>query len=232
MDNINILVAEDDMDINRLVTRYLIKEGYNVEGVHDGREALRYITSRQYHLIVLDLMMPHINGFDLLRKIREIGNKPVLILSARSEDSDKIEGLGLGADDYISKPFNIEELVARVKAQLRRYLLYNIHASPNSMILQCMDIIMNPANYEITISGKPVILTAKEFDILKLFMENPRRVFTKQQIFNAIWGEDFISDENTVMVHIRRLREKIEVDPSNPRYIHTVWGIGYKLAEV
>ncbi len=228
-----ILVAEDDPEINKLVSEHLSREGYSVDHAFDGQDAIRKVSSVSYQMVILDIMMPAADGYDVLQKIRKMGNIPVLILSAKSEETDKIIGLGLGADDYMTKPFSMGELTARVKAQLRRYLQFSSEAEENQkeMIIRHLDIEMDTNSFEVKAGGRLISLTAKEFEILKLFLLNPKKVFTKTQLFKAVWGENYINDENTVMVHIRRLREKIELNPSNPEYIQTVWGIGYKLKE-
>lgn len=234
MSQIKILVVEDELEINQLVTKYLQKEGYVVDSAYHGEMACSYLNNNTYHLIILDLMIPGIDGYEVLRRIREKGDTPVLILSAKSDEVDKILGLGMGADDYLTKPFSLGELLARVKAQLRRYLYYpKDSASHKQEVTQLkhLDLVLNLETYELKKGDTIIILTAKEFEILKLFFTYPKRVFTKSQIYNAVWGDDYLTDENTVMVHIRRLRTKIEDDPSNPKYIQTVWGIGYKLME-
>jgi DNA-binding response OmpR family regulator len=230
MADIRILVVEDDREINRLVAEALRREGFSVTGTHDGAEALRLLSLDSYQMVILDLMMPEIDGYEVLRQIREKGTTPVLILSARNGETDKIMGLGLGADDYVAKPFGVGELVARVQAQLRRYLAYSQDVR-DAGVIRRGGIEMNTRTYEVTVGGRPASLTAKEFEILRLFMLNPGQVFTKLQLFHRVWGQEYLSDENTVMVHICRLREKIEDEPSNPRRIQTVWGIGYKLAD-
>ncbi|MXQ54238.1 response regulator transcription factor [Shimazuella alba] len=230
--DIRILVIEDDREINQLVTRYLRKEGYQTDGVYNGKEALAYLSKYEYQLIILDLMLPKVNGQEVLRIVREKKTFPIIILSARDSEMDKISSLELGADDYMTKPFTIGELIARVKAQLRRYMDFKFDASENrEKILKHGDLELNMGTYEITVSGQKKNVTAKEFAILKLFLENPTRVFTKSHIFQAVWGEESIGDYNTVMVHINRLRTKIEKDPSNPVYLQTMWGFGYKLGE-
>lgn len=228
-----ILVAEDDLEINRLVSEHLSREGYSVDRAFNGQDAIQKIMSGAYQMVILDVMMPVADGYEVLQKIRKLGSIPVLILSAKSEETDKIIGLGLGADDYMTKPFSMGELTARVKAQLRRYLTFSSDAEADhkEMIIKHLDIEMDTNSFEVKIGSRLIALTAKEFDIFKLFLLNPKKVFTKTQLFKTVWGENYLNDENTVMVHIRRLREKIEADPSNPRYIQTVWGIGYKLTE-
>lgn len=231
--NSRILVVEDDLEINRLVSEHLLREGYSVDRVFNGASAFLKLSSEPYQMVVLDLMMPVVDGYEVLQKIRKMGNIPVLILSAKCEETDKIIGLGLGADDYMTKPFSMGELTARVKAQLRRYLKFSSEAEAENrtFVIKHLDIEMDTNTFEVKTGGRIISLTAKEFEILKLFMLNPKKVFTKTQLFKAVWGENYLNDENTVMVHIRRLREKIETDPSNPKYIQTVWGIGYKLTE-
>lgn len=231
MNDIKILVVEDDLEINRLVSDHLSREGYNIISVFNGADAFLKLSSDCYQMVILDIMMPKVDGYEVLRKIRELGNTPVLILSAKCQETDKIIGLGLGADDYMTKPFGVGELTARVKAQLRRYLRFSTASDNKTHIIKHFDIEMDTSTFEVKISNKLISLTAKEFEILKLFMLNPKKVFTKNQLFKSIWGGEYLNDENTVMVHIRRLREKIEIEPSNPKYIQTVWGIGYKLVE-
>lgn len=231
MGSIKILVVEDDREIHQLVSRYLQKERYKIHSAFDGQEALKYIEYHTYELIVLDLMLPGIDGLEVLRRIREKGVTPVLILSAKSEDPDKIIGLGLGADDYVTKPFSMGVFIARVKALLRRSLYYQEKNEENREVLQYKGLTLNLSTCMATVGETSISLTAKEFELLKLFLTNPNRVFTKSQLFQAVWKDDYMTDDNTVMVHIRKLRKKIEKDPSNPKYIQTVWGFGYKLGE-
>lgn len=232
MEQVRILVVEDEKEINGLVARYLEKEGYRVDSAYTGYEAVTCLETGSYQLVILDLMIPGPDGYEVLRKLRLKNQAPVLILTAKGEETDKIIGLGLGADDYMTKPFGMGELIARVKALLRRSLYFNVDSSVGKKILRHLELELDPETHEVRSEGRLVNLTAKEFEILKLFMTYPRKVFTRNQIFDAVWGEDFVADDNTVMVHIRRLREKIEKDPSTPRYIQTVWGMGYKLSEV
>lgn len=227
-----LLIVEDDREIAQLIKTALEKEGYEVDHAEDGVIAWEKINHIHYDLILLDLMLPRMDGWEVLRRIRQEKNLPVLILSARTEETDQILGLGLGADDFITKPFRVGELIARVKSQLRRYLYLNSsieEKETNTLIHQ--DLHLNRETYEVKVKGNIVPLTSKEFRILQLFMEYPNRVFSKAQIFNHVWEDDFYADENTVMVHIRRLRSKIEADSSNPVYIQTVWGIGYRLGK-
>ena len=225
----NILIVEDDQEINNLICDALKKENYNVVQALDGRQALEKYNNN-FQLVILDLMLPYVDGIEVLRKIREKSNLPVIILSAKDEEADKVIGLSMGADDYIIKPFFVRELTARVKAQLRRYVDYNSSEVQNS-ILQHDELKLDTLNYKIFKNDEELSLTKKEFELLKLFLSNPNRVFTKAQIFKSVWENEYLNDDNTVMVHIKRLRNKIEDNPNNPKYIVTVWGIGYKLGE-
>ncbi|MBA4495264.1 response regulator transcription factor [Paenactinomyces guangxiensis] len=234
MKNTNILMIEDDPEINRLISKYLAKEGYTLVQAFDGKEALEKFAQSHFSLIILDLMLPVIDGLEVMRRIREVSTVPILLLTAKREDTDKVIGLGAGADDYIVKPFSVFELVARVKAHLRRYIYFNHHGSipgGGKNIIVHGDLKLDTENCTLTRRGEPVDLTAKEYHILKLFLSYPQRVFTKEQLFNQVWGEEFMGDENTVMVHISRLRSKIEDSPDKPKYIKTVWGFGYKLGD-
>ena len=231
MSNSNILIVEDDKEISMMLKEVLNKEFYNVRQVFNGKDAIEEIEFARYDLILLDLMLPKIDGIEVLRIIRQKSNVPVLIISAKNNESDRILGLGIGADDYITKPFSIYELVARIKANIRRYKGFDESNSKNK-VLKAGEIEMDINKYMVNKNGIPVILTPKQFNILKLLMENPKVVFTKAQIFESVWNNDYISDENTVMVHIKRIRNKIEDDPTNPKYIVTVWGIGYKLGDI
>ncbi|APM38352.1 response regulator transcription factor [Clostridium kluyveri] len=225
-----ILIIEDDEEINNLIYNTLKIEKYNIIQTFNGEDAINKYHGDNFQLVILDLMLPYIDGIEVLRKIRESSTVPIIILSAKDQETDRIIGLGMGADDYIVKPFSIRELTARVKSQLRRYISYNKKYSKNP-ILQYADLKLNTLNYKVSKKNKELNLTPKEFQLLKLFLENPDRVFTKAQIFNNVWENKYIHDDNTVMVHIKRLRNKIEDTPNNPKYISTVWGIGYKLGE-
>jgi DNA-binding response OmpR family regulator len=227
----NILVAEDEDDIRNLLRISLTDEGYNVFPASDGLEALSVLQLEEIHLAVLDVMMPRLDGFNLLRKIREFSTVPVIFLTARADDMDKVLGLGLGADDYLAKPFSMSELLARVAAQLRRSTAY-LNGGPTKdfpPILDYASLRLDTASCTVYKNGTPVDLNAKEYLLLKLFMENSERVFTKRQLYAAVWDDDSYYDDNTVMVHISHLRNKIETDPQNPEYIKTIRGIGYKL---
>ncbi|GAA0063356.1 response regulator transcription factor [Clostridium sp. CTA-1] len=230
MEKLNILIVEDDVNINNMIKESLIKEGYDAGQASNGLEAVEKFQGEEYHMVIMDVMMPVMDGIEAMRRIREKSKVPIIILSAKGEDSDKIIGLGMGADDYIVKPFSVPELIARVKSNIRRAIYYNeISANNEDKIYQYGDVKFNMNKYIVTKGGSELTLTAKEMKILKLFFENPNRVFTKVQIYDSVWGEEFLSDYNTVTVHMRRLRSKIEDDPKNPKLIETVWGIGYKL---
>lgn len=229
MDIASILIVEDDKEINNLIYEALKKENYNIIQAFDGKEATEKY-NENIQLVILDLMLPFIDGIEVLRIIREKSNLPVIILSAKEEETDRIIGLSMGADDYMVKPFSVRELTARVKAQLRRYINYNEKKEENS-VLQYNDLRLDALNYKVYKSEEEINLTKKEFELLKLFLSNPNRVFTKANIFNSVWENEYLNDDNTVMVHIKRLRNKIESNPNSPKYIVTVWGIGYKLGE-
>jgi DNA-binding response OmpR family regulator len=225
----NILIADDEVDIRNLIKLSLEENGYTVFPAQNGREALDILTAEKIDLAILDVMMPVMDGFNLLRKIREQSTIPVIFLTARTDDMDKILGLGLGADDYISKPFSVAELIARVGAQLRRSNEYLSHAKKNSEIITYADLAIDKEKCCAFKNGEPIELGAKEYKLLLYFLENPERVFTKRQLYNAVWDEEYYFDDNTIMVHISRIRNRIEDDPQNPRYLKTVRGIGYKL---
>lgn len=223
-----ILIVEDDEEINNLIFHSLKKEGYDIVQFFDGKEAVEKY-SNSFNLVILDLMLPYVDGIEVLRQIRTVNNAPVIILSAKDEETDRIIGLGMGADDYMVKPFSTRELVARVKAQLRRYVYYN--EDKHNSVLTYDKLKLDTSNYKVFKENKELNLTHIEFELLKFFLENPDRVFTKAQIFNNVWKNEYVNDDNTVMVHIKRLRNKIEDNLNDPKYIVTVWGIGYKLGE-
>ncbi len=230
MDKETILIVDDEKEIRDLIEIYLKNEGYNTLKASDGFEALSLLKSREVQLIILDVMMPNMDGIRACMKIREERNTPIIMLSAKSEDMDKIMGLTTGADDYITKPFNPLELIARVKSQLRRYIkLNNNSVAFGRAILEIDDLVINTETHEVSIDGKMVKLTPREFDILELLARNPGKVFSIENIYQSVWQESFIQSDNTVMVHIRKIREKLEKDPRKPRYIKTVWGVGYKI---
>lgn len=227
-----VLLVEDDRDISELVKNHLEQENFTVLTVFDGEKALALLQKNEVDLILLDLMLPKLSGIDFLKQVRTTSLIPVLIISAKGSDIDKALGLGFGADDYISKPFSMLELTARVHAAIRRATQYRSSENVStSTILHFMELSLDLNTFSAIVKGKTVQLTSKEFHILKLFMTNQSRVFTKEQIYHFIWEDDYYGNENVINVHIRRLRGKIEVDPSNPQYIRTVWGIGYKLGE-
>lgn len=227
-----LLLVEDDRDLNHLVKEFLEKEGFNVTSVFDGQEAIKEISTTKYDLLILDIMIPIIDGLTVLKKLRSNSYIPVIILSAKDADTDKIIGLGLGADDYVTKPFNIDILLARIKAQLRRNSYMEEYKLDNKKVFKHGKLHLNLENYKIYVDGQETNLTNKEFELLKLLMLNPNKVYTKSQIYQEVWREEYMQDESTVQVHIRRLRKKIEAAPANPVYIKTIWGIGYKLGEI
>ncbi|NMM63964.1 response regulator transcription factor [Clostridium sp. P21] len=225
-----ILVVDDEKEIRNLIGIYLENEGYKVIKASDGLEALKILKSQQVHLIILDIMMPNMDGMEACMKIREHKNMPIIMLSAKSEDMDKIMGLTTGADDYITKPFNPLELIARAKSQLRRYTkLNNSGESISSDIIEIDDLSINVSTHEVKIGEKLVNLTRREFDILELLAKNRGIVFSTEKIYERVWNEEFYQSDNTVMVHIRKIREKIEENSRKPKYIKTVWGVGYKI---
>ncbi|PGM87837.1 response regulator transcription factor [Bacillus cereus] len=224
----HILLVEDDISIQEMVETYLVKEGFQITIASDGEEGVNAFLKGSFDLIILDIMMPKLDGLEVVRIIREKSAVPILMMSAKDTDVDKAIGLGLGADDYICKPFSMIELAARVKASIRRSTKYSVTETTEKMI-QIGDLTIDPINFTVEKNGKSLKLTLKEFEILKLFVKNQNRVFTKAQIYTLVWNEEYYGDDNVINVHMRRLREKIESDPSNPEYIKTLWGIGYKL---
>ena len=225
-----ILVCDDDREIVEAITIYLEKEGYSVIAVYNGKEALDTLRREQVQLIILDIMMPEMDGIEALLRLREYSSIPVILLSAKSEDADKINGLNVGADDYITKPFNPLELLARVKSQLRRYTqLGSMQESDRDSVLTNGGITLNKESMVVMVDGEVKKFTPTEFRILKLFMENIGTVFSSAQIYERIWDEDAYATDNIVSVHIRRIREKIEIDPKNPDYIKVIWGVGYRM---
>ena len=219
----SILIAEDDADIRDLLRLYLEGEGFRVLEAGDGAAALRIAREQSPSMAIVDIMMPEMNGFELTRALRKYSDIPILILSAKSQDNDKILGLNLGADDYITKPFNPVEIVARVKAQLRRA------ERTSGSILTVRELTLDTASFQLTKNGQPILLTPMEYKILAMLMRSPGRIFTKIQLYEGAIGTYFEGDDNTMMVHISKLREKIEDDPKNPRHIITVRGLGYKI---
>ena len=226
---LNILVCDDDKEIVEAIEIYLQQEGYQVFRAYDGEDALKILKEEEIHLLIIDVMMPKLDGIRATLKIREESSIPIIILSAKSEDTDKILGLNVGADDYITKPFNPLELVARVKAQLRRYTKLGNAAENGQAVYQVGGLAINDELKEVTVDGEIVKLTPIEYNILLLLMKNQGKVFSINQIYENIWNEDAIGADNTVAVHIRHIREKIEINPKEPRYLKVVWGVGYKI---
>lgn len=226
----NILVCDDDKEIVDAIEIYLKQEGYRVMKAYNGEEALAVIDQEEIHLLVIDIMMPQMDGIHATLKIREKSSIPIIMLSAKTEDTDKILGLNIGADDYVAKPFNPLELVARIKSQLRRYTkLGTIAESAEDAVYQAGGLIMNDDLKEVTVDGEIVKLTPIEYNILLLLVKNQGKVFSIDQIYESIWNENAIGADNTVAVHIRHIREKIEINPKEPRYLKVVWGVGYKV---
>ena len=224
----NILVCDDEKDIVSALKIYLTSDGYRVYEAYDGQEAVDIIRNEDIQLVLMDVMMPKMDGIQAMVKIREISNVPVILLTAKSEDTDKVLGLMVGADDYVTKPFNPVEVQARVKSQLRRYLQLGGGLQKQECIT-IGPISMDDRSKEVYLDGELVTLTRTEYDILKLLMENPGQVFSPNQIYEKVWKDEAFGTENTVAVHIRHLREKIEINPAEPRYLKVVWGRGYKM---
>lgn len=227
---ITILVADDDREIREAIRHLLEREGYGIITAGDGREALEALEARNISLLILDVMMPRMDGLTATLKIREQHNLPIIILSAKTEDSDKVLGLSMGADDYVTKPFHPQELVARVRSQLRRYIqLGTLEGKPSGDLLCTGRLCLDPASKQLLADGEPVRLTPTEYRIVEFLMQNLGTVFSAEQIYQRVWNEPSFAVENTVMVHIRRIREKIEINPREPEYLKVVWGIGYKM---
>ncbi len=224
----NILICDDEKDIVNALKIYLSDPDYKLFEAYNGQEALDCLSTNDIHLVLMDIMMPVMDGITAMAKIREISNVPIIVLTAKSEDADKILGLNVGADDYITKPFNPLEVTARVRSQLRRFLKLG-GGREISPTLSIRGLEINDLSKEVFLDGEPISLTPKEYDILKLLMASPDRVFSPKEIYNTIWKEVPFGTDNTVAVHIRHLREKIEIDPSDPRYIKLVFGQGYKI---
>lgn len=229
----NILVCDDDKEIVDAIDIYLSQEGYHILKAYDGLQAIEIMKKEEVHLILLDIMMPNLDGIRATRKIRETSSVPIIMLSAKSEDVDKILGLNIGADDYITKPFNPLELIARVKSQLRRYTqLGNLATEEKEAVYVCGGLVVNDDLKTVTVDGEPVKLTPIEYNILVLLIKNQGKVFSIEQIYENIWNEEAIGADNTVAVHTRHIREKIEINPREPRYLKVVWGIGYKIEKM
>ena len=224
----NILVCDDERDIVSALEIYLTSEKYNVFKAYTGKEALQIMAKQDIHIVLLDIMMPEMDGISAMVEIRKNSNVPVILLTAKSEDSDKVLGLNIGADDYITKPFNPIEVIARVKSQLRRYMSLGARQT-NPAVISAGGIELDDKSKQVTVDAEPVNLTPTEYDILKLFLTNPGTVFSPKEIYRCVWKDSPIGAEGTVAVHIRHLREKIEINPAEPRYIKVVWGKGYKM---
>ncbi len=227
-----ILLVEDDVEISEMLKNFLVTENFEVVTAYDGESACEKFFADEYSIVLLDLMIPKISGMEVMKTIRASSTVPIMILSAKDTDSDKTLGLGLGADDYVTKPFSVTEVLARIKANIRRNTQYTAAAAAEEEeILTKGELVLNLNAYSVMKNGKKVELTAKEFEILKLLMKNPKKVYTKEQLYSQIWNDAYMGDENAVNVHISRLRNKIEDNPRDPDYVVTVWGIGYKLGD-
>ena len=229
----NILICDDEKDILSALKIYLTGENYQVFTAENGAQALEVVEKEEIHLVVLDIMMPVMDGITAMAKIREISNVPIILLTAKGEDTDKVLGLTVGADDYVTKPFQPMELLARVKSQLRRYMMLGgdipKEKKQESQVFQIGGIELDNGSKEVLLDGETISLTPTEFEILKLFMQHPNKVFSPRDIYSQVWKDEPYGSENTVAVHIRHLREKIEYNPADPRYIKVVWGHGYKM---
>ncbi|PXV84762.1 DNA-binding response OmpR family regulator [Lachnotalea glycerini] len=229
----NILVCDDDKEIVEAIEIYLLQEGYHVLKAYDGKEAIKALEQNEIHLLIMDVMMPKLDGIRATLQIRQSSSIPIIILSAKSEDNDKILGLNIGADDYVTKPFNPLELIARVKSQLRRFTkLGNICEEENGTVYKTGGLLIDDERKTVSVEGESVKLTPIEYNILLLLVKNKGRVFSIDQIYENIWNEDAVGADNTVAVHIRHIREKIEINPKEPRYLKVVWGIGYKVEKI
>ena len=229
----NILVVDDDKEIVNAIEIYLKREGYNIIKAYNGIEALEKVADNEIHLIILDIMMPEKDGIETLAEIRKTKTIPVILLSAKSEDYDKISGLDTGADDYITKPFNPLELIARVKSNIRRYVDFGSIAKKNDQnILKTGELEIDDETKKVTVDGKDIKLTATEYNILKFLLKNKGKVFSISQIYENVWNEESYGAENIIAVHIRHIREKIEINPKEPKYLKVIWGIGYKIEDI
>ncbi len=227
-----ILLVEDDIETSDMLKDFLITENFEVVTAYDGKSACKKFLEDKYSLVLLDIMIPGINGIEVMKIIRKSSTVPIIIISAKDSDSDKTLGLGLGADDYITKPFSVIEVLARIKANIRRNTQYIPDIPNKENILKKGNLTIDTDTYSVLKNGKKIELTVKEFEILKILIQNPQKVYTKNQIYSSVWNDVYVGDENAVNVHISRLRGKIEDNPRDPKYIVTVWGIGYKLGDV
>jgi len=228
----NILIVDDDREIAAAVAVYLDNEGYKTHQAYNGKQALAVLEEHDIRLILMDIMMPELNGLTATMEIRRSRNIPIIMLSAKSEDADKIVGLSAGADDYITKPFNPLELIARVKSALRRYTVLGSMPSPEAGVYTVDGLTIDDNLKTVTVEGEDIKLTPLEYKIALLLIRSPGRVFSIDDIYERVWGEDAFCADNTIAVHIRRIREKIEIDPKNPKYLKVVWGIGYKIEKL
>lgn len=229
--DINILVVEDDADINGLLCRILSKQGYKVRGAYSGTEAKMCLEMQDYQLILLDLMLPGVSGEELIAHIRSVKTMPIIVISAKDFQETKIDVLKLGADDFVAKPFDVEEVTARVLAQLRRFMVFSKAKEEDSNILRHKDLMLNKETMEVTVKGIHISLTAREFSILELLLSYPNKVFTKANLFEHVWKDNYLGDDNTVNVHMSNLRSKISAADKDTEYVRTVWGIGFKLSD-
>ncbi|MBR3754304.1 MAG: response regulator transcription factor [Clostridia bacterium] len=228
----NVLVCDDDAAIVNSIEVYLQLEGFGVFKAFNGREAVEIAAENELHCIIMDIMMPEMDGLQATLRLREKNNVPIIMLSAKSQDTDKITGLGFGADDYVTKPFNPLELVARVKSQVRRFMSLGGVSVPTESCIVTGALVLDTRAHEVTVEGEPVKLTATEYKILEYLMINLGRILTTTQIYEAVWNEPSYSTDKTVTVHVRRIREKIELNPKNPKYLKVVWGLGYKIEKI
>ena len=227
-----ILVCDDDKDIVEAIDIYLTQEGYRVLKAYDGLQALEILKKEEVHLLIIDIMMPKLDGIHATLRIREESSIPIIILSAKTEDADKILGLNIGADDYVTKPFSPLELVARVKSQLRRYTKYGTMAENTENVFRTGGLVVDDDKKQVTVDGENIRLTPMEFNILCFLVRNAGKVYSIEQIYESVWNEEAIGVDNTVAVHIRHIREKIEINPKDPQYLKVVWGIGYKVEKL
>lgn len=226
-----ILIIEDDLDIAELERDYLALNGYKTEIVQDGLQGLKKAVSGVYDVVVVDLMLPGKDGYEIIKEIRKNQEIPVIVVSAKSEEIDKIRGLDFGADDYLTKPFSPAELTARIKAHIKRYERPKGHKAA-SEVIQCKGLEINTASHKVFVNGEEILLTTKEYELLLFLASNPNIVLSKDHIFSTLWGDDYSGDTATVAVHIQKIRKKIEKNPSNPEYIETIWGSGYRFNPV
>ena len=229
----NILVCDDDKEIVNAIEIYLSKEGYNILKAYNGKEVLKIIEKTEVHLIILDIMMPEMDGMTVANKVRQTKGVPIIMLSAKSEDYDKVAGLNNGADDYVTKPFNPIELIARVNSQIRRYTsLGSLKKNEDDNIYQTGDLIINDETKQVVVEGKEIKLTPTEYNILKFLTKNKGKVYSINQIYESVWQDEAYGAENIIAVHIRHIREKIEINPKEPKYLKVIWGIGYKIENI